>query len=456
MPGLNSIMDSSLSALFAAQAGLATTGHNIANANTLGYSRQTVTFAARRPDILPYGALGRGVEIQGIRRIQDDFLTSNMRVQKARMESFAAVDSALYEVEAILGSVENDHLGSALTNFFNSWEALAQPPINTTLKQDVVSSGISLVNDFHSINDSLDDLEANIELNIQSEIGNLNRLLEGVSGMNAQIMAAESNGHPANDLRDQRDLLITQVSEIAEVSVLEREDGTKDLIIAGRTMVARDTVTKFESTYIETSNGYEMSIVTQGYHKAVSLSPGKLQGLMNSRDIHIKDVRDRLDQLAANVIDQVNSLHTQGRTSISSGQSFFSGDSMHTIEVNPTLTDNPNMVATGTTTAEGDNTIALAIAELANGGSGGVGTQSVGDEYRAMLTVVASKRNSFEFMVENQQNVVAALETKMASISGVSLDEEGANMVRYQNSYNAAAKIITTVQTLYDTLLNMI
>ncbi len=456
MPGLNSIMDTSLSALFAAQAGMATTGHNIANANTPGFSRQSIHYAARRPDILPYGALGRGVEIQGIRRIQDEFLLNNLRVQKSRLESYTAVDSALYEVEAILGSVDNDHLGNAMNNFFNSWNALAQPPVNTTLKQDVISSATSLVTDFHSINSSLDDLEANIEINIQSEISNLNRLLEGVAQMNAQIMSAESGGEPANDLRDQRDLLITQVSEIAEVNVLERDDGTKDLILAGRTMVARETVTKFESSYVQTSEGYKMTIVTQGQHQEIALSPGKLEGLMTSRDVHLKDVRDRLDAVAKNIIDQVNNLHVQGRTANSSGQSFFVGDSMHTIEVNPSLMANPSMVATGITSAEGDNSIALAIADLANVGIGGPGTQSVGDEYRAMLTVVASKRNSFDFMVENQNNVVSSLETKMASISGVSLDEEGANMVRYQNSYNAAAKVISTVQQMYDTLMNMI
>ncbi len=456
MPGLNSVMDTSLSALFAAQAGMATTGHNIANANTQGYSRQSVTFSARRPDILPYGALGRGVEISGVRRIQDDFLTNNLRVQKARLESYSAVDSALYEVEAILGSVDNDHLGDALNNFFNSWNALAQPPINSTLKQDVVSSAISLVQDFHSINDSLDDPEANIETNIQSEIENLNGLLDGVANMNEQIMSAESNGEAANDLRDRRDLLITQISEIAEVSVHEREDGTKDVILAGRTMVARDTVTHFQSDYTQTSSGYRMTIVTQGHRQEIQLSPGKLEGLMTSRDTHIADVRDRLDALAQNLVEQVNELHTQGRTTTSSGVAFFSGNSMHTIEVNPALELDPTMVATGTTSAEGDNTIALAISDLANVGLGGNNALSVGDEYRALLTVVASKRSSYEFQVESQQNVVSTLETKMASISGVSLDEEGANMIKFQNSYNAAARIISTVQEMYDTLMSMV
>ncbi len=456
MPGLNSVMDTSLSALYAAQAGLATTGHNIANANTPGFNRQSVSYAARRPDILSYGALGRGVEIEGIRRVQDEFLLDNIRVQKSRMESYAAVDSALYDVEAILGSVDNDHLGNAMNNFFNSWNALAQPPINSALKQDVVSNATSLITDFHSINASLDDLEANIEVNILSEISTLNLLLDGVGEMNVQIMAAEANGEPANDLRDQRDYLITQVSEIAEISVLERDDGTKDLILAGRTMVARDMVTHFEGAYVETDDGFEMTIVTANHHKPVNLSNGKLEGLINSRDVHVQDVRDRLDSVANSIIEQVNSLHTQGRTANSSGQNFFIGDSMQSIDLNPSILANPSMVATGVTSNDGDNSIALAIADLANFGVGGEDEQSVGDEYRSMLTVLASKRNSYDFMLENQTNVVNTLEIKMASISGVSLDEEGANMVKYQNSYNAAAKIISTVQQMYDTLMNMV
>ena len=456
MPGLNSIMDNSLSALFAAQAGLATTGHNISNANTPGYSRQEVLFAARAPSIMPYGAIGRGVEIQGIRRIQDEFLLNNMRVQQSRLSSFTQNDTTLYEIEAILGSVDNDHLGNALNNFFNSWNSLAQPPINSNLKQNVVATGISLVNDFHGIKDSLDDLEGQIEVSIQAEITNLNRMLNEVANMNSQIMGAETNGEPANDLRDQRDLLVTEISKIAEVSVLERGDGSKDIILAGRTMVTRDRVTEFTSTYRNSANGYEMVIVTDGTLRDVNLSPGKLQGLMTSRDVQIRDVRDQLDGVARKLIEEVNALHTQGRTGTSSGQAFFTGDSMHTIDINNAIANDSTLVATGRTADAGDNGLALEIANLANVSARGTGEQTVSDVYRSLLIDVASSRSSYEFLVENQQNVVASLETKMASVSGVSLDEEGANMVRYQNSYNAAAKVIATVQEMYDALMNMV
>jgi flagellar hook-associated protein 1 FlgK len=456
MAGLNSIMDNSLSALFAAQAGLATTGHNIANANTPGYSRQQVMFSSRKPMIMPYGAIGRGVEIQGIRRIQDEFLLNNLRVQQSRLESYTQTDATLYEIEAILGSVDNDHLGTALNNFFNSWNSLAQPPINPNLKQNVLASGISLANDFHAVNDALEDLEGQIELSIQAEITNLNRMLTEVANMNQQIMAAESNGEPANDLRDQRDLLITEVSKIAEVSVLERDDGSKDLILAGRTMVARDRVTEFTSTYRDGGNGYEMVILTEGTLQDVNLSPGRLQGLLTSRDVQIRDVREQLDGVARKLIEEVNTLHTQGRTATASGLVFFTGDSMHTIEVASAIAANSSLIATGRTDEVGDNTLALQIANLANVSARGSGEQTVSDTYRSLLIDVASSRSSFDFLVQTQNNVVASLETKMASVAGVSLDEEGANMVKYQNSYNAAAKVISTVQEMYDSLLAMI
>jgi flagellar hook-associated protein 1 len=456
MPGLNSVMDTSLSALFAAQAGLATTGHNIANANTAGYSRQMVMLSSRTPDILSYGAIGRGVDVQGIRRIQDDFLLNNLRTQTSRLASYSEVDTALYEMEAILGSVDNDRLGTAMDSFFGAWSGFANPPITPALKANIKSSAETLVSTFQSIDESLSDLDASIETNIQAEISNLNRLLRSVADMNSQIMAAETNGEPANDLRDQRDLLITHVSEIAEISVLARDDGSKDIILAGRTMVARDSVTEFQSTYMSTADGYKMVVQTQGSLQEINLSTGRLEGLLTSRDTHVNDVRDRLDAVAAQMIEEVNSLHVQGRTSVSSGLSFFSGDSMHTIGINPAILDNPDLIVSGRTDAEGDVELAMAIADLANKGLGLYDDKSVGDTYREMLIGVASKRSSFEFMVENQQNVVASLETKMASVSGVSLDEEGANMVRYQNSYNAAAKVISTVQEMYDTLLNMV
>ena len=118
MAGLNGIMDSSLSALLAAQLGMATTSHNISNSATRGYTRQDLMVSARRPSVMGYGSLGTGVEVLGIRRVQDQLLLGNLRNQNARLGSFDVVDQTLREIEGLLGSVDNDHIGNALANFF--------------------------------------------------------------------------------------------------------------------------------------------------------------------------------------------------------------------------------------------------------------------------------------------------------------------------------------------------
>jgi flagellar hook-associated protein 1 FlgK len=457
MSGLNTAMDTSLSALFAAQVGMSTTGHNIANANSAGYSRQQVMTSPRRPVVMPWGSIGRGIDIDSIRRVQDEFLAKNLRVQVSRLSSYAAVDSALAEVEGILGSVDNDQIGSALTDFFSAWNSLSQASIQDDLKANVVTMAQNLAQVMHSIDDSLTDLEENIELSLQGEVANLNSMLTEVGNLNEQIMGAETSGQPANDLRDRRDNLMLQISDLAEVTTVERGDGSLDVILAGRTVVARGSVTHFETIERRSGDGGSQSvIVTMGTNRDVALPPGKLQGLLESRDVHVDQVRDSLNEVARKLIDEVNALHNQGRTTQSGGLAFFTGDSLHTIDVNPALVDRPSLVATGRTSAESDNDLALAIANLMNESVDGANAETVGDVYRGTLIGVASKRASFQFMVDNQQNMVESLEAKVASVSGVSLDEEGANMMKYQNTYTAAARVITVVQDMYDTLLNMV
>ena len=456
MSGLNAIMDTGLSALFSAQAGMGTTGHNIANASTPGYSRQQVLFAARRPSISRIGAIGRGVEVSSIRRVQDEFLANNMRVQTSRLESYTTVDSTLYEIEAILGSVDNDHLGDALTKYFNAWNGLAQPPVNTNLKQNVVAAAQSLVQDFHSVSDNLDQLEKTLNENIQAELETLNGKLQAVAELNKQIMQAEVGGQPANDLRDQRDQLILDISSEAEVQVLERDDGSKDLIMSGRTIVTRGSCTELSTREVVEDGSSRMAVVTADTNREVALSTGRIEGLVTSRDVHVTQVRTLLDKTAKQLIDEVNALHSQGKTATSSGMAFFTGDSMHTIEVNTALVDTPALVATGRSVEESDNELALQIANLANASILDANGDTIQETYRSTVTTVASNRASYGFMVDNQQNVVDALDAKIASTSGVSLDEEGANMVKYQNGYNAAARVISAVQEMYDTLLNMV
>jgi flagellar hook-associated protein 1 FlgK len=449
-------METSLSAMFAAQMGLATTSHNIANAGRSGYTRQSNVLAARRSLNLPTGAIGTGVDVVAVRRSHDEFLQGSLRTQLSRLGSYTAVDSSLVELEQILGSVENDHLGTALSDFFNAWSELANPPTDPSgLKQSVLSRAESLVADFHNINASLDELEQNIDIEIQQEIETLNSLMSQIGDLNGQIMAGEIGGQTANDLRDQRDLLVSQVASIAEVTTYQRDDGSMDLILNGRTMITRQSVQQLTTQYEQSDSGDRMTVVTSNTLREVGLPDGHLKGLLDSRETQVSNTRERLDDVVKQLVTSVNSLHTQAQTSSGSGLPFFVGDSLHTIEVTEAIRADAGLIGTSRTGEAGDTDIAREISDLANFALQG-DSQTISDLYRGTLIDLASRRGSFEFLVENQVSAVGAVESKIASVAGVSLDEEGANMLRYQNSYAAAAKMITTVQEIFDALLNMI
>lgn len=459
MPSLNAIMDNSLSGMFLARIALQTVSHNIANANTPGFSRQDVLVAARQPLNLSYGQLGRGVQIEQVRRLTDSFLQQKQRAQGARLESYTQIDSTLQEVEAILGSVSSDHLGASLTAFFNAWSDLATPPINSSLKQAVVSAAQAVVTDFQSTASSLNDLERSLNDGLGREVTNLNSLLREVADLNNQILYVESASAAANDLRDQRDAAILEVSKLAKVSVLERDDGTVDLVLSGRTVVTRGNAETLELRRVFVDGSERAEIVAARSQSAVTLAEGKLQGMIAARDEHVRALRDRLDDLANLLADRVNALHTQGRTASSSGLLFFTGDSAGTLALNPALVAGPasaELVASSRSGLEGDNDIAREIAALASEPLETGGSESLLDRYNTLIVDTASSRSGYQFLLENQQNVVETVEGRLEAIRGVSLDEEGANLVRYQNAYDAAARVVTVAAEMFETLLTMI
>lgn len=459
MPSLNAIMDNSLSGMFLARIALQTVSHNIANANTPGFSRQDVLVSARRPLNLSYGQLGRGVQIEQVRRLTDSFLQQKQRAQGARLESYAQIDSTLQEVEAILGSVSSDHLGASLTAFFNAWSDLATPPINSSLKQAVVSAAQAVVTDFRATASSLDDLERSLNDGLGREVTNLNSLLRQVADLNNQILYVESASAAANDLRDQRDAAILEVSKLARVSVLERDDGTVDLVLSGRTVVTRGNAETLELNRVFVDGTERAEIVAARSQSPVTLAEGKLQGMIAARDEHVRALRERLDDLAKLLADRVNALHTQGRTASSSGLLFFTGDSAGTLALNPALVAGPasaELVASSRSGLEGDNDIAREIAALASEPLEAGGSESLLDRYNTLIVDTASSRSSYQFLLENQQNVVETVEGRLEAIRGVSLDEEGANLVRYQNAYDAAARVVTVAAEMFETLLTMV
>ncbi len=458
MSSLVGIMDVSLSAMFAARVGLQTVSHNIANANTPGYSRQSVILGTRLPDARSYGFIGRGVAVEGVRRYTDTFLTAQYQSQSSTLASYEQIDSTLKEIEGVFGSVDNDHLGDAITAFFNAWSQISNAGSENSVRASVVSTARNLAADFRSMSNSLDALEGSLDDALVDEIASLNDLFDHVALLNQQITSGETTGIAANEVRDRRDYIINQISELTQISTIERTDGSVDVILAGRTMVSHDTATHVERAWEQApGSSLELHVYVAGSRVELDLSEGRIQGLYDSYDVHVNDVRANLDDLAALISERVNELHLQGRSGSSSGRVFFVGEGASAFAVNQALVDDPNLVVTSRSGLPGDNDLALEIAALPDTSlTGEAGGNTLRDDYRTLLIELASDRARFEFLVDNQQNIVAATESRLSSIRDVSIDEEAANMIQLQNSYDAAARVVTVVQEMFDTLLTMV
>ncbi len=456
--GLSSIMHIGLTGMFAAGASMQTSSHNIANAGTPGFSRQRTITGSGRALNMAYGVLGSGTQVTDIRRQTDQFLISRQRQQMSLLTQYDTQGMALGNVEVIFGSVENNHLGDALTQFFSAWSSLATPPHSDTLRLDVLGSAERLVLDLNAMSQSLEDLAEDLDDQMTASVDEMNMLLSTVSDLNRQILLGESSQTSANDLRDQRDIVLARISSLTRTDVIERDDGTVDVIVSGRTLVTREYVQHLEVRYQESEGGRPGSarITVQNGRYDLELPPGKLLGLQCARDVQVVQNRERLDELARTLIERVNELHVQGRSDGGRGLIFFSGENAADIAINTALSENPSYIATSRTNLAGDADIASEIAALGQSGTDVSGGRSITELFTDLVVEIASDSASFRYRVDGQQQLVDTLTSRLESIRGVSMDEEAANIALYQNAYQANARVIAAVQEMFQSILTMV
>ena len=455
---LANIMQIGLTGMFAASASMQTSGHNIANAGTPGFSRQRTVTGSALGISSAYGVLGSGTQIVSINRQTDNFLVSQMRDQSSLLAQYDSESSALLSVEAIFGSVGNNHLGESMEAFFSAWSNLSSPPNNEILVQDVLGTAEILVMDLNAMDNSLMDLASDLDDQIAAGVSNMNQLLDSVAEYNRLIIMGESGDSSANDLRDQRDAVLSAISELANVETVERSDGTVDVILSGRTLVSRDNVEHLEVRY-EEADGFEpgcAKVTVKNGRYDVTMSEGALSGLITARDDYVLGTREKLDKLTATLIEKVNALHVQGVSEGGSGLLFFTGSSASDIAVNRRIVDNPTYLATSRSNLSGDADIAGEIAALGQSTSDVDGGLSMTELFTALVVDLASETAGAEFRVEGQQELVESLDVRLESVRGVSLDEEAANIALYQNAYQANARVISAVQEMFESVLTMV
>ena len=292
----------------AQQRALDVTGHNIANANTEGFSRQRAVMVTDLPMYTANGYIGSGVDIINVERIRDKFLDQQFRNETNVKGYWDTTYDAFAKIEAILNEPRDASLRTAMDQFWASWQDLSKEPESSAIRTTVIQKGITLTDNFNKLHDQLDLLKKDIGFNIENQVIDINSIAARVADLNLQIIRSESDGRKANDLRDRRDLLVEQLSGIANLGLSEDSKGSLNIFIGGQALVFVNNVNKVETVPREDGlfdvrwqNGSEFLVRN-----------GALKGLLDARDTTTKKYMDQMDEIASALAKFTNAAHETG------------------------------------------------------------------------------------------------------------------------------------------------
>jgi len=313
--GLSSAFDIGRTALAAYQAALKAVGNNIANANTPGYARTTARLSAVPGTLLPAGQLGGGVRLGPLQRSVSEALQARLRTALSDRESASAERANLGRIETIFDALGDQNLGSGLSAFFNSLSELQNDPETLASRGIVVNSAAALAEQIRSVREGLvgmrDDLNREIELSAQRA----DQLATRIAQINTEITTAEAGtSGQATALRNERDVLLSELSELFQITVRDQPSGAMNVYIGSNALVQFGESFGLNAVNEFNADGLKTTVVRLGVNNAV-VTPrsGKVEGLINSRDTHTDGPLARLDTLARALIREVNRIHAGGQ-----------------------------------------------------------------------------------------------------------------------------------------------
>jgi flagellar hook-associated protein 1 FlgK len=449
-------------ALLTQQKAIDVTGHNIANVNTPGFSRQRVNMETREPFTSMPGQMGSGVRAAEIQRVYDRFLGGQINHENQNLGRWETHKGGLERVEMIFDESTGYGLNQALSEFWNAWQDVVNNPSGQAERTVLVSRSEVLAGNFTQIDADLKQLQRDIDISIRGAVGEINQLSAEIAALNEEIALAEVNGQNANDFRDKRDLLLKELSALIDIESFEGDGGKVTVMAAGGRPLVENT-TSWRLSTEDNGSGHQDVVWIDGDGNPVTItgavSRGALKGWLEVRDEYIPEYLTRLDTLAGSIISEVNTIH-QGGFGLdgSTGNDFFSGTSASDMAVDANIVSDTNLIAAAENPggAPGDNGNAIEIAELQNSLTTNGNTATFDDYYNALVSDIGTQSQKATINYEHQSAVVTQLDNYRETISGVSLDEEMVNLVKFQHAYDAAAKLIVTVDEMLATVINMV
>jgi flagellar hook-associated protein 1 FlgK len=482
MSGITAVLNTARNALLAQQVAMEVSSQNIANVNTLGYSRQRALLESRATQTAARVKVGYGVGVDSVYQYVDEYTERAIQTKTSALEDYDARAGVLSHLEAIFNETTDQGLSSVMNQFWTAWQDVANNPGSLPERTALIEKAQVLVKQFNSMSSDLNQIRQSMNTNIQSTIAEINTAIEGLAELNEKIVYAESNGTTANDLRDQRRVVLKDLSSLIGVTALEDPNGSvKVLTTDGLLLVDGNESWGFEQDHDEIYYNHVPADVSGRIHG------GKMEAWLDLRDETVPQYLANLDELAGTFIAEVNALHTTGYDlSGNTGNTFFedflaapltphpgdySGAASY-IRLSDDILNHPEAIAAGGASGDpGDSEMALRILALQTDDtvqvrkwviedrgatrSSSLQAKTMDDYYRSLTgdlgILVGENIQDGAFAETALQN----LETIRESVSGVNLDEEMTELIKIQRAYEAASKLVSIADEMLQTILEI-
>lgn len=534
------LFNTAKSAMFASQTALGVVSHNIANANTPGYNRQEVVLEITNPVDIGAGFIGRGVNIASIRRYYDRFIHNQLIGQHQNMGRSFALNQSLTRIEQVFNEARGLGISAPLTDYFNAWHEVSSNPEGIPQRIALINKANTLVFATKRIEREITDNLKNIDGSIDDVIRQINSIASDIARLNRSIVQIEAGqeSKTANDLRDQRDTLLNELSNLVEISYFEDSSGSFSITVGMRNLVYGETANEISSKFDEDG---KRDIYLDNVNITDRLSKGRLGGFIDIREDIESNSLYKIRKLIASLTKEINLVHRTGYgLDSSTGNDFFnplqltvkdlslgadltasitdisqlrldeyeikfdasnnyyiynsttgalissgayvSGDTISfegiDIVISGTVTSSDRFnispltnviknfgvsvtdaekvaAASSAATLPGDNNNALSIAKIFDKQITDLGSTTFMDYYRGMISDIGTMSKASSDSLLFDENLLSEIQNRRESLSGVSLDEEAANLIRFQRSFEAAARLIRVTDELLETILNL-
>ena len=455
MSSLSSILAIARSSLLAEQLTMSTTGNNIANAGTEGYSRQRVDLSPSLETRTGYGYVGTGVIAAHIGRVRQGYIDAQYWAASDGLGASNSQTTVLSQVQAALNEPSSTGLSATLGNFFNSFNDLALHPEESSYRSSVLQQATLATQTLHQIQTNLTQVRANLLNDVNAAVAQINRLTSDLASLDQQISARASTGVEPSDLLDERDLKLDQLSRLVPMTASTDDNGGSIVSIGGAEVASGGRSVALKASV----EGGQVVIRVGDSPVPVSFSSGELGGTVQMYNSTIPGFLQKLDALASALITNVNAIHQAGYglgTPAPTGTAFFTGTSAADIAVNPAIEANSALIAASSDGSAGNNDVARSLANLKDAGVLDGGTTSIVQFYNNFVSSVGSTLNQAQYEQKTQNLILTQIDSQRQSVSGVSIDEEMTNMIKFQRAYQASAKIVSTVDEMMQSLIQMV